>query len=73
MPPCREKNEHTLDNLRGKCPLIVSGFFFHSHGIIYIEIKRCAALSHTPALPLPHLFIYMVAANASLPNSSMLV
>ena len=26
VPPCR-KNEHTLDNLRGKCPMIVPVFF----------------------------------------------
>jgi len=27
VPPRRKKNEHTPDNLRGKCPMIVSGFF----------------------------------------------
>ena len=27
MPPHRKKNEHTLDNLRGKCPTIVPLLF----------------------------------------------
>ena len=27
VPPCH-KNEHTPDNLRGKCPMIVPVFFF---------------------------------------------
>ena len=36
VPPRRKKNEHTPDNLRGKCPMIVPVFFFvffYSHGI----------------------------------------
>jgi len=27
VPPRRKKNEHTPDNLRGKWPMIVPGFF----------------------------------------------
>jgi len=32
VPPRRKKNEHTRDNHRGKCPMIVP-VFFYSHGI----------------------------------------
>ena len=47
VPPRTKKNEHTLDNLRGKCPMIVPDFFSQSR---HIDLERCAALSHTPAL-----------------------
>ena len=32
VPLRRKNNEHTPDNLRGKCPMIVP-IFFYSHGI----------------------------------------
>ena len=37
--PRRKKNQHTPDNLRGKCPMIVSVFFLQSR----LDLERCAA------------------------------
>ena len=39
VSPRRKKNEHTPDNLRGKCPMIVSVFFLQSR----LDLERCAA------------------------------
>jgi len=54
VPPRRKKNEHTLDNLRGKCPMIVPIFFSQPQ---HIDLERCAALSHTPAAA-SHISLY---------------
>ena len=43
VPPCCNKNEHTLDNLHGKCLMAVP-IFFHSHSI---SISNVVQLSHT--------------------------
>jgi len=61
VPPHCKKNEHTLDNLCGKCLTIVPVLLQPQH----INLERCAALSHTPAL-LQQLFIYSVALNAAI-------
>ena len=42
MPPRRKKNEHTPDNLHGKCPMIVPVFFLQSQ-YRSIDLERCAA------------------------------
>ena len=47
MPPRRKKNEHTPDNLRGKCPMIVP-VFFYSHCIDLSTLN----VVHDPLLPL---------------------
>jgi len=69
VPP-RRKNEHTRDNHRGKCPQIFPGFFFlrSRHRIRSIDLDRCAAhtLEHFSSICLSHLFIYMLAANATI-------
>ena len=48
VPPRRKKNEHTPDNLRGKCPMIVPGgflfyFIFLQSQRRSIDLERCAA------------------------------
>ena len=40
VPPHRKKNEHTPDNLRGKCAMIV---FFLQSWHRSIDLERCAA------------------------------
>ena len=42
MPPHRKKNEHTPDNLRGKCPVIVPVSFLQSRHRS-IDLECCAA------------------------------
>ena len=62
VPPRRKKNEHTPDNLRGECPMIVPGFFLQSRHRP-IDLERCAAHSYTLALlqqlPLTSLYIHV--------------
>ena len=40
MPPRHKKNEHTLDNLCGKCPMIVPVFSQSQH----IDLERYVVL-----------------------------
>jgi len=58
VPPHRKKNEHTPDNLRGKCPMIVSGFFY-SHGIDLstLNVVRLIHSSTSPAAA-SHISLY---------------
>jgi len=42
VAPCRKKNKHTPDNLRGKCPMIVPVFFLQSQHRC-INLEHCAA------------------------------
>jgi len=59
VPSCRQKNKHTLDNLRGKCPTIVPVFFTATA----YRVLNVVRLSHT----LQH----SLRMQQSLPNSSM--
>ena len=49
VPPRRKKNIHTLDNLCGKCPMIVPAFFY-SHGIDLSTLK-VVRLIHSSTSP----------------------
>jgi len=59
--PSSKKNEHTPDNLRGKCPMIFP-VFFYSHGIDLLTFGTLCG-SYTPALlqqlPLTSLYIHV--------------
>jgi len=44
VPPPRKKNEHTLDNLRGKCPTIVPFLFTAT---AYRSWTLCSSLTHS--------------------------
>ena len=59
VPPRRKKNEHTPDNLRGECPMIVPGFFFYSHGIDQstLNVVRLIHSSTSPAAA-SHISLY---------------
>ena len=62
VPPRRKKNEHTPDNLRGKCPMIFPVFFFFTvSAYIYrsIDLERCAAHTLLQQLPLTSLYIHL--------------
>ena len=62
VPP-RRKNEHTLDNLRGKCPMIVPDF---SAVTAYRPWTLCGSLTHSSTSPAAASHIYMVAENATI-------
>jgi len=66
VPP-RHKNKHTPDNLSGKCPMIVP-VFFYSHGIDLstLNVVWLIHSSTSPVAASSHLFIYMLAANATM-------
>ena len=53
--PRRKKNQHTPDNLRGKCPMIVS-VFFYSHGST-LNVVRLINSSTSPAAA-SHISLY---------------
>ena len=58
VPPRRKKNEHTPDNLRGKCPMTVP-VFFYSHGIDQstVNVVRLIHSSTSPAAA-SHISLY---------------
>jgi len=56
VPPRRKKNEHTPDNLRGKCPMIVSVFLQSRHRSI--DLERCAAHTVAPPAAASHISLY---------------
>ena len=64
VPPRRKKNEHTPDNLRGKCPMIVP-VFFDSHGCNLIGLQNSCSgyksgysdVTQPPAFPRGAVFI----------------
>jgi len=60
MPPRCQKNEHTLDNLRGKCPTIVPVFFTATAYRVLNVVRLSHTLQHSPRM------------QQSLPHSSML-
>jgi len=64
VPPRRKKNEDTPDNFRGKCPMIVPAFFY-SHGID-LSTLNVVRLIHFSSSCLSHLFIYILATNATI-------
>jgi len=43
--PRHKKNEHTLDNLHGKCPMVVPFFFFTATA--YQSWTLCSSLTHS--------------------------
>ena len=47
VPPRRKKSEHTLDNLRGKWPMIVSVFFTAT---AYQSWALCGSVTHSSTL-----------------------
>ena len=48
VPPCRNKNEHTLDNLHGKCLMAVPIFFTAT---AYQSWMLCGSLTHSSTSP----------------------
>ena len=66
VPPCCKKNEHSW---QPSCMVNVPWLFpfFHSHGISTLNIVRLShTLQHFSSSCLTRLFIYMVAANATI-------
>jgi len=65
-PRCK-KNEH-IDNLRGKRPMIgpIFLFFTVTHILTLNVVRLSHTLQHFLSSCLSHLFIYMVAVNATI-------
>ena len=58
VPPRRKKNEHTPDNLRGKCPMIVP-VFFYGHGIDQSTVNAVQLIhSSTSPAAASHISLY---------------
>jgi len=59
VPPRHKMNEHTPDNLRGKCPMIVPFFFFLQSQHRSIDLECCAAHTLLQQLSLTSLYIHL--------------
>ena len=66
VPPRRKKNEHTPDNLRGTCPMIVPFFYKHGIDLATLHVVRLIHSSTSPAAASHISFTYMLAANATI-------
>ena len=57
VPRRRKKNEHTPDNLRGKCPMIVPVFYGHGTDQSTVNAVRLIHSSTSPAAA-SHISLY---------------